>query len=520
MKKHTILPDPYRRASIRRVTGLSLAILVGALSLASSSPLVAKTWKVGDGNWNEPDSWLGGVPTNEGGTTNQAEFPYIVLHPSLSVNVDTDAMATLLLVSQGQSVDLNIEDGCSLTLGSISRVGQTSTSGSGPAILTVNGPASGTGTLKLNQLFVQNNSSAIFSGSNLKVTASSSIILGNLGNDNTLRVTGGADVAVTAIYLGHASNGESTKGNQLKLEANSTLKTTASAGLTIGSGATHHSNSVTVSGQSAVLEMQGGSLNIGNSDASNRGGNFLEVAQGGQVKTDRATQIYGFTIDSGSDHGANRLTIAAGGIFTSSSSITNRGLLQLADGGVLEGKTLGGASANLTITIANGGRFEAAGNGLGNTVTTNVSSGGHFAVGLKGATTASQLKLGSQINFSANSSLEFSIFEDGTVDTIHLMEGSSLTGTVNLVLHHNDSVAGSWVVFTGDTTGVDVTFDLSALNPAIWDTSQFNQAGGWQLKAIPEPSSIVLLTTAGFCLVAYLNYCGHSARHTNSPSLR
>jgi len=505
--KNTPIPFTCRqrlRAPVRRLRGLHVAMLAGALSLAASGPLAAKTWRaaVVDGDWDDTASWVGGtVPGDSGNVADNADFNYNGTYPAVTVNLNIpDATATLLRVGLGQSVEFNIGTGGGLTLGSISRVGDTAVAyGSGPGILTVNGPATGSGTLNFRELFVQNGSSAIFSGSNLKVAATSNITLGNIGNDNILTVTGGAELAAAGIGFGHASNGLGTKGNQVKVEADSTLKLT-SGGATIGSAANHRSNSLTVSGLNAVLEVQAGALNIGNGTATNFGGNAVEISLGGLVRTGSATQINGYAFNGGDHDGANRLVIAAGGSFTSSSTITNHGLLQLAEGGVLEGKTIAGDATALTVAVEDGARFEAAGSGLGSTVTTHVASGGRFAVGLEGATTASQLTLDSGLQFSAGSALELSLFEDGSMDAIHFLNNASLTGEVNLVLDQSAPVAGSWVVFTGDTSRINALFHLDALNPAIWDTSRFNEDGGWQLAVIPEPSLVALLTAAGLCL--------------------
>ncbi len=508
--KNTLISFTCRRwlpIPVRGLRGLHVVLLAGVLSFAASAPVAARTWRaaVVDGEWDDPTSWVAGnVPGDSGQVADNADFNYNSTYSSVKVNVDiSDATATLLRVGLGQSVELSIGNGGALTLGSISRVGDTAiTNGPGSATLTVTGPTAGTGALDFHELFIQNGSWATFSGSKLTVSTASNLTLGNIGSGNAVTVADGAVLAAKGIAFGHATNNLSTHGNQVKVEAGSTLKV-ASGGVTIGSGATHRSNSLTVSGLNAALEIQAGVLNIGNSAATNYGGNSVEVGLGGLVTTDRATYINGYDLN-GVDHaGANRLIIAAGGSFTSSSTITNRGLLQLAQGGILKGTTIEEVSAALALNVADGGRFEAAGGGLGNTVTTTIENGGIFAVGLEADTTASQLTLNSGIQFSAGSSLELSLFEDGTMDTIHLLDNGSLTGEVNLVIGQSAPVAGSWFVFSGDTSGINATFNLDGLNPAIWDTSRFNESGGWQLTTIPEPSSVVLLAAAGLCVAGY-----------------
>ncbi len=518
MQKTPSTPGVNDRRSFLRLRDINTTLLLpltGILYAFSIASVCAKTWQVGNGNWNVPANWDGGVPGTGTTSADNADFAYSSTHPSVAVNITAKADANLMRIALGQTVTLNLSSGITLTAGSISRVGDTNLAmGTGPSTLNINGPSTGSnGIVAFNQVFIQNGSSMVLSGSRLRVTSASSFILGlgSLGTfraDNSLIVKDGAKFTTNGIYVGHPTSGDGAQNNYVAIEANSTVTSNSATPVAIGGAAEDRSNYISVSGSNALLEVTSTSvnakINIGDEAAANYGGNYLEITAGGEVNTRATVNINGYTFNDGDNGGSNKLIIGNGGSFISSSSITNHGLLQLAAGGTLKGETAEKDPTALAITVADGGRFEAAGTGLGSTVETSVNAGGTFAVGLAEETSATQFTLDSGMNFASGSFLEVSLFANGTMDSIHLLEDGVLTGEVNLVLNYSAApLTGSWQLFTGNISGIEATFNLSGLDPQIWDTSLFNSTGEWRLSVIPEPSSIAMLLTAGLCLGGY-----------------
>lgn len=242
-------------------------------------------------------------------------------------------------------------------------------------------------------------------------------------------------------------------------------------------------------------------------------GNTLDITHGASVAatTDAAGKYY-IRYDP-----ASRMTIDDGaslsGSFISVSNSTNAthptagGLLQLGATGHL---SAGNSDTNtLEMTIYSAGRFEAQGSGMDSTVVPTFRSGSTLAVGVTpvggSRASAAELTLNSTATFNNGSILEMSLFGNGDNDQIHLdasgaMGNGTGSGTILKLLtptgytpHPNDS----WTLFTGLTSKISGNFDLSQINSAIYNTENFNQAGGWVISVVPEPASVGLLFLGG-----------------------
>lgn len=537
-----------------------------------SAQVTGKSWlgdngDGGNGSWSTPENWNpAGVPAYLASDNHIANF-YLnngeLDASTAKVTLAGTPGARGIFVGVGKTVTMELAAGTALSLGTKSiSVGTNLDTGVplAPASLTMKGSAGGNSTVSLGGLLEFRNASTLtFSGPNLAVT---STLTNNgqsrmIGVDNRLNVEAGASVELYSLWAGNGAatttnghgnavvvkgaqsklvisggngniglrigsiSGTSTiaaaYGNSLSVESGGTVEVTTGTGgtnqnnLSIGNGAWARSNSVIVTGADSTLALKDGSaIHIGNTSQDNRGDNHLEVRDGAKVVTSGQTTIYDYTNTLGV--GANRLTIANGGTFRSSSTIENRSLLQLAAGGVLEGADALSNPQALGVSVTSTGRFEAAGTGLGSTVTTNVAANGTFAIGLTdgvtGNTTASLLTLRSTVAFTTGSLLEISIFNASTSDQIDFAPaGGILTGNVKLDLvfenGYTPESGGSWTLFTGETGDITATFDLSQLDPLLWDTDQFNQQGGWKLVAIPESSS-AMLSLVGFLATAVL----------------
>ncbi|HWL54549.1 MAG TPA: hypothetical protein VNQ90_19065 [Chthoniobacteraceae bacterium] len=549
--------------SARRASRLwFLLLFAGSGSMAPlSAEVTGRSWlgdhgDGGNGSWSTPGNWNPvGVPVNTGSDNHIANFYLdnnLLDAPTAKVTLAGATAARGIVIGVGKAVTMELDAGTALSLGTKSiAVGTDLETGvaNAPASLTMKGSAGGNSTVSLGGLLEFRNASTLtFSGPNLAVT---STVTNNgqsrmIGVDNHLNVEAGASVELYSLWAGNGTatttnghgnavvvkgaqsklvisggngniglrigsfGGTSTiaaaYGNSLSVESGATVEVTTGTGgtnqnnLSIGTGEWARSNSVIVTGADSTLALKDGSaIHIGNTSQNNRGDNRLEVRDGAKVVTNGQTTIYDYINTLGV--GANRLTIANGGTFRSSSTIENRSLLQLAAGGVLEGADALGDPQALGVSVTSTGRFEVAGTGLGQTVTTSVAANGTFAIGLTdgvtGNTTASLLTLQSTVAFTAGSLLEMSIFNGNTSDQINFApEGGLLTGNVTLRLvfenGYTPESGGSWTLFTGETGGITATFDLSQLDPLLWNTDQFNEQGQWKLVAIPESSSVAL----------------------------
>jgi hypothetical protein len=431
---------------------------------------------------------------------------------------------------------------------------------SAPGALTISGPSTGSasvaigaGGINIGSQAAQVGNTLTMSG-NLDIAAAGGIVVGRFGNSNLFTIDGGVNFNGTSLWVSATQaiangigNGNGTvisgagtevslaptsnlalliaarpttnlasqqSGNYVSVEDGAVLRidsvnSSSSADVKVGDLAFRSGNYLRVTGAGSLMELKGNTQIIIGANSSTSYDNSVTVDNGGVIKNDGTTTI----VNSRTSGGKNRLVVGSSGTLLTGGDITvSGGLLQLADGGNLRGQTVAGTLTDINIIIQGqgsaNGRFEAAGSGLASNVTTTIRTGSTLAVGLASATTASGLTLSSTVNLEAGSILELSIFGNGSIDSINLASTGSLvvdSGAVfALTLSGYTVQAGdSWNVFTGETSNIVGDFDMTLSTlPTLggdlsWDYSQFNEAGGWQIAVIPEPSSIVLLLAGG-----------------------
>lgn len=542
------------------LAGLSLVALAGSQAHAATKD---SFWNVEDGDWLSPGNWIGGVPQPTGTDTYRAIFNVTGGSPAIS-NVTLAGSTTFDYFGIGFGKTLNLSMGNGALLEARAFIaGRTDGGTVKPSYFTVTGPATGIAEFKVSLFQIggaaTNNSNVVtFSGANLRVTDSGSNgIVGRQGNSHTLNIEGGtqyqgkglvvadttdiasgignnnkvnvkgAGTVVTlngsAVGLSVASrginnqNGTVQSGNTVtisdgaRVTVNGETNTTA---VSIGAAIYRSNNSILVTGEGARLEMLGDvKTNIGLASAvsDTTYNNRLTVQNGAAIFSEGIIEVR-----NGPNLVANRrniLEIGAGGTLATTASIENNGgLVRLADGGVLKGETALGAATAVSLNINGNGRLEAAGSGLGSSVQVVVGSETEtavLAIGLAGRTTAATLTLQTGVTMNANSALEVAIFGANKIDSIALTTGGSflIDGPVSLsisLVGYQLKVGDTYQLFTGDASAVTGSFtvlNMPTLTGGLsWDTSSFNQAGGWTFAVVPEPSTYVLVL--GFGLVA------------------
>ena len=497
MKRFDLSPKPLRAA----LSGIGLMLLLAGSLKAQS------VWRTNDGDWFTAGNWAGGVP-NE---SVAARFQVTENSPGavhVSVGSGT-ATALAFQIFHGKEVQIDLADGAVVSAtGQLWRIGWTS--GSGGATLQFNGPGTGEATVKLAAVIVgsdafANDSQLVFSGTGLKVvqeTPADYIIVGRFGTNQKMRVENGADVTARYVALSDANVGGGREGHELHVIGEGSRLATVGR-LTIGAtGEGARDNKAFVSGNGATLSV-GDYLTIGTSVGY--GGNSLEVSNGGLVEVTGTTTISTYDGNGGDNSGANRLSIRQGGTFKAGSVIVTHGLLQLEEGGVLEA-----IASPVALSVKNGARVELAGSGLHSNVSVQLESGARMAVGVSDGSGeragASTLVLGSGVTFANGSVLELSLFDNGG-DQIELLSGGALEGTITLELKWLGTTLPSegWQLFTGAVENITAAFVLSGIDPELWDLSNFNQEGGWEVRAIPE-GAVGLYAMFGMALLAYSTF--------------
>ncbi len=476
-----------------------MKVLLGSLVIlvaATPSLLAQRSWQGGDGDWHDPANWTTGVPV----AATQIQFPTPTEAGAITVSIDEDAVGRSVTVAPDVDLTLALGSGVSLTTSSSWRLGYGIGSATGAARLTVAGPESGIGSLNLtagtesNQFFINHGSTVILKGANLRVESVGASLISSMAgsHDNAIELQDGVIYKANGLRLGWTTATTGGAGrNEVRVRSGSTLEITGSA-VEVGNNVGHFQNRLSVEGAGSKVEMGAQDILIGNSAETNHGGNAVEVAGGGALATSGNILINGYDATATGTYGANRVTIGSGGTLTSTGAIDvgaatseSASLLQLEDGGVLNGAA--------AITVNRNAIFEAAGNGLGSDVTISVKADGTLATGSDELTQSVILALKGESNFEEGSFLRLAIRENG-VDQIDFAANSTLTGNVKLLLDFDEAtVGGIYTLFTGDTSGVTATLDLSSLDALLWDVSLFNEQGGWRLQAIPEPSSLAFL---------------------------
>jgi len=531
-----------RRAS-RKHRRFALAVGLGLL-LSVGTGLQAQTiWRGtggtgGNGTWSTGGEWSAGVPVS--GTDARFQVDAISTATSAVIQVSGSQAANSFQAGRGKATTLQLASGASITAtGAESFFSHTYGTGTSSASYTFEGPASGTATVNFRALTAYGNtagggSSLTFTGSNLVVTATtadnsigrsqngatlsilsgakmttSRIALGREASNNTLLVSGaGSSLNATLnLNIGTGNAPSNNDNNILRVESGGYFTTSAATTIGLGIGSSGNTLQVTGSNSEAILA----DTQVGNSGANNVGGNSVQVDNGGVVRNGNALSINSYDA-SGTNSGANFVLVGANGTLTSNNTITvrDKAALRLAATGKIEGRDTAGVAATATISVLSGGRFEAAGSGLGavTTVNTTVSSGGSLAVGLDSAVAASTLSFSntnSKMTLNTSSTLEFGLFGNGLNDSIAFSAINIMTVqsgvNLRLTLQAYAPVDGnSWTLITGAgfASGsaanlAGATFVLPTLGVGLsWNTTQFNEGNGWGISVVPEPSSLML----------------------------
>jgi len=309
------------------------------------------------------------------------------------------------------------------------------------------------------------------------------------------------------LNIGTGNAPSNNDNNILRVESGGYFTTSAATTIGLGIGSSGNTLQVTGSNSEAILA----DTQVGNSGTTNVGGNSVQVDNGGVVRNGNALSINSYNA-TGTNSGANFVLVGANGTLTSNNTITvrDKAALRLAATGKIEGRDTAGVAATATISVLSGGRFEAAGSGLGavTTVNTTVSSGGSLAVGLDSAVAASTLSFSntnSKMTLNTSSTLEFGLFGNGLNDSIAFSAINIMTVqsgvNLRLTLQAYAPVDGnSWTLITGAgfASGsaanlAGATFVLPTLGVGLsWNTTQFNEGNGWGISVVPEPSSLML----------------------------
>ncbi len=568
-------PNPAIKLLIKHGAGLLLGAAL--LHLSCIPAFAQLSWRGsqgdgGNGKWNESLNWSPASVPSSSHALFYLSDTYTKNSATITIETEVEAKAGALYLGRGKTVILELEGGSSLeTTASQWQIGADSTTvpdgtGVGAASLTIKAlGGEEKAIVKTNYIHIghtaqTDGNSLTFYGSNLVVEEAGTpgqTKIGRFGNYNSLSVKSGASVTRDSIAVGAATSSNSelhNVGNFLVVDgdgSNLTLTAKNAGALVIGSAgaaknyatgarenhvsiknggllrldgnsssrvnlgveAYNRSNYIEITGEKSTLELLGGTwLVIGNLGATNLGGNSVRVADGGTMKTSGLIQVFGHNA-SGQHDGANRLIIDNGGTLTSSATLQIYGLAQLADGGVLKGETVDGAPAAIFARVISGGRFEAAGAGLGSTVTADVQNGGVFAVGLEGAAGASNLTLSSTLDFKTGSTLEIGVHSSSTADTITLSTNGLIAIGEEVVFRltlngYTPKAGDKWTVFSNATSSnITGNFnpELAELplisNGLAWDFSRFNNDGQWEIAVIPEPS-ISMLFSLTACLLA------------------
>lgn len=331
------------------------------------------------------------------------------------------------------------------------------------------------------------------------------------GEDSLLRVIrtagGSANVGLRIGATGTTSATGYSNGlrnNSLLIQDGGRVEVSADAGVQrifIGEQAHARSNYILIEGTGSTLEMGTASdvLEIGNSDGTNLGGNYVEVRNGGSLISSGAVRVRDYDRSASQTDGANLLIVGSGGtVDFDSSLISTGGTVRLEDGGAI--------SASI-VQIGSTGRFEVGGGSLTTPEIRLQDADSAFAIGLPGDTAPSAFTLGNTfVDLRAATVFETSIFGANPADVgqLNFGAGSSMDISVSAIFRlnlvsYNPSAGDEWIVFTGLTSGIDGDFDpLLADLPGLsgnleWDLSGFNEAGGWVVAVIPEPGSALLL---------------------------
>ncbi|MBC2595731.1 PEP-CTERM sorting domain-containing protein [Ruficoccus amylovorans] len=563
--------------------GLAAGCLFAGSSLFAANVNTYWTGGGADNDWANPDNWDNGAPSDLSGDGNVSRAFFNSTSGAVN-NVDiTGANVGNYMnigFGGGTTVNLNMASGSSLSFQTPGSHLVGSNSGAA-SILNVTGPVSGSADYSFSGFQIGTNASdtgsaanfsgalnitdsgantvvgrqgnghtltvsdgAIYNGKGMLLSGTQAVTSG-VGNDNSLVVTGAGSAmtlsglsgefsTLALIVASRPTTGLSSSviqsGNIVTVSDGASLTVIgdnpdATVSVLVGANHYRRDNGILVTGSGSTMTVSGDVYTQVGYNSSASDDNYLKVENGATFKTDATVDVLdGITATTG----RNYLLIDNGGTFTSSSVLTNtNGLLQLAEGGVLAGKTLAGDSTALTVNVAGSGRFEAAGTGLGNTVTVNFEGQvverlvdneivydtytAVFAVGLDGATGPATVTVDSTINLNENSILEIEVYGNGGIDSIILGSNAefNIGSNVMLSILMGDAgpiLEGDYNIFTGNIASISGDF-TDMLLPELdggksWDTSRFNAADGWVLSVVPEPSTYAVILGAAVVLLA------------------
>lgn len=326
------------------------------------------------------------------------------------------------------------------------------------------------------------------------VTAQASNIMVRLGKILTLHLEDTASLSAWNLQAGAGTN---TASSVLVTGPTTGSATANFTRIYMGDVDTGLRQTTTLSGSNLTVNLTNNYTSI-NSKAS--------LILTNNVTVDSSTTTAGsFYVRTGVSGGvySNRMQVMSGSV--KGYLIDNSGLFQLSQNGSLAPSSVSGGTMN--VYVRTNSRFEAEGSGIHSNVVTRVFTNGIFAIGLTDPETgdraaAATLNLSSKIQLDAGSMLEMHLFGTNTGETDQIALGAtgvltnvSSGGILKLVVDESYTLqwGDKWTLFTGETTNIKGNFNTSLIDTNVWDISDLNEAGGWQVSAIPEPGALALL---------------------------
>jgi hypothetical protein len=542
------------RRAIRLATIVLVLLSMRGFRLAAQTNV---TWDGGNGNWNTPGDWSGGVvPNNGGGKTYN-----VTISNGEAETVSLNLNATVSDLTLGSLATLQSVAGDSLTIaggGTLSNsgtllfntTGSNITVGSGGSLInngTIELEASGE-TLKVTgnttnasgaNLTIEGGSAATFTGN---VTNSGTFTTGFSGGNNTVTVTGTFTNASGAT-LALDGSGDAVNLNALSNSGTVIIDTGATLNLTGGG------QGITNVAQGSELTVQG-TLNVKNGSTSTNGlGNLtsvqgvlnldngqttavtpnagtLTIASGGQLNlsdTRASTTTLSITgnvtnsgaFSTGFDGGKNTVNVtgtftnAAGAtaIFYGSSdavnvhALSNSGTLQIGDG----------AGSGATLTISGGGQGVTdvvAGSSIEVFGSLNVKNGTTTTNGLGNLTsvegtltlnnnqTTAVTPNGGTLTIAGGGQVNLSDGA-GATTTLSITGGVSNSGTFSTGFSggtNTVTVSGTFTNNTGGVLTLDAGANASGVGTDLVSIGRLNNSGTVNLV---EPGATLDITGAG-----------------------
>jgi hypothetical protein len=529
------------KLAIRLATTVLVLLSTGSFRLHAQTNV---TWKGGNGNWNTPGDWSGGVvPDNGGGksynvTISNGEAETIALN--LNATVSDLTLGNLATLQSVAGDSLTIASGGTLSNSGtlmFNTTGSNITVGSGGSLVnngTIELEASGE-TLKVTgtttnasgaSLTIEGGSAATFTGN---VNNSGTFTTGFSGGNNTVTVTGTFTNASGAT-LALDGSGDVVNLNTLSNSGSVTIGTGSTLNLTGGG------QGITDVAQGSELTVQG-KLNVKNGSTVTNGlGNLTSVE--GVLNLDNG-QTNAVTPNSGtltvasngqlnlSDTRASNTTLSitgnvsnsgafSTGFFGGTNTVNVSGTFTNNSGGTVDiyaGFEIGGAGTDLVniATLSNSGTinlFEP-GSTLAITGTGTLTNSGTLNLTqgtLKFSSSSATLTGGGTLTLGNSSGTETGTIQVGSGDTGTLTNSNNTitgygnlgNGTLTLVNHGtisaNGSVSSGALTVQPGSGGMTNTGTISATNQGtLVLEGTFNNKGG-TIEALGESGGTVNAT--------------------------